>query len=107
MLEGDAEAPVEEAMLTEPNLASTLLKVGHHGSITSTRPEFLARVHPQYAVISCGLRNRYGHPRREVLEELEASKVRTLSTDINGATCFRLDGHTTSPDYNCGWRSLP
>jgi competence protein ComEC len=105
MLEGDAEAPIEQAMLAEPGLASTLLKVGHHGSLTSTRPEFLARVHPQWAVISCGLRNRYGHPREEVLGELEAAKVGTFSTDINGATCFRLDGKTTTPDLACGWRS--
>jgi competence protein ComEC len=107
MLEGDAEAPVEQAMLAEPGLASTLLKVGHHGSITSTRPEFLARVAPQWAVISCGLRNRYGHPRKEVLQELEAAKVRTFSTDINGASCFRLDGKATTPDLACGWRQMP
>jgi competence protein ComEC len=106
-LEGDAEAPIEQAMLTEPGLASTLLKVGHHGSITSTRPEFLTRVAPQCAVISCGLRNRYGHPRIEVLKALEAAKVRTFSTDINGASCFRLDGKTTIPDLACNWRSLP
>jgi len=92
MLEGDAEAPIEEAMLKEPGLQSTLLKVGHHGSVTSTRPEFLARVMPQWAVISCGLHNRYHHPRQEVLAELQAAKVRTFSTDINGATCFQLDG---------------
>jgi competence protein ComEC len=107
LLEGDAEAPVEEAMLAEPNLASTLLKVGHHGSVTSTRPAFLARVHPAWAVISCGLRNRYGHPRHEVLEELQEAHVRTFSTDINGATCFHLDGKTTTPDYGCGWRTVP
>jgi competence protein ComEC len=104
MLEGDAEAPIEEAMLAESGLASTLLKVGHHGSITSTRPEFLARVHPEWAVISCGLRNRYGHPREEVLGELEAARIGTFSTDINGATCFRLNGKTTTPDLACGWR---
>ena len=104
LLEGDAEAPVEDAMLAEQGLASTLLKVGHHGSITSTRPEFLARVAPQWAVISCGLRNRYGHPRMEVLEELEAAKVRTFSTDVYGAACFRLDGKATTPDLDCGWR---
>ncbi|MGB9409222.1 MAG: ComEC/Rec2 family competence protein [Terracidiphilus sp.] len=109
LLEGDAEAPVEDAMvaqtmLSEQGLASTLLKVGHHGSITSTRPEFLARVAPQWAVISCGLHNRYGHPRIEVLEELEAARVRTFSTDINGAACFRLDGKTATPDLACGWR---
>jgi competence protein ComEC len=107
MLEGDAEAPIEQAMLAEPGLASTLLKVGHHGSITSTRPEFLARVAPQWAVISCGLHNRYGHPRPEVLQALQAAHVRTFSTDINGASCFRLDGKTTTPDLACGWRALP
>ena len=107
LLEGDAEEPIEHAMLTEPGLASTLLKVGHHGSITSTRPEFLARVAPQWAVISCGLRNSYGHPRTEVLQALQAAKVRTFSTDINGAVCFRLDGKTTTADYGCGWRAEP
>ena len=90
LLEGDAEAPIEQAMLTEPGLQSTLLKVGHHGSVSSTRPEFLGRVAPQWAVISCGLRNRYGHPREEVLEDLQAAKVRTYSTDIQGARCFVL-----------------
>jgi competence protein ComEC len=102
MLEGDAEAPIEQAMLAETGLVSTLLKVGHHGSITSTRPEFLARVAPHWAVISCGLHNRYGHPRPEVLEELQAAKVRTYSTDINGAVCFRLDGKTVAPEPGCG-----
>jgi competence protein ComEC len=107
LLEGDAEAPIEQAMLAEPGLASTLLKVGHHGSITSTRPEFLARVHPEWAIISCGLHNSYGHPRTEVLQALQAAKVRTFSTDINGAVCFRLDGKTTTADYGCGWRPEP
>jgi competence protein ComEC len=107
MLEGDAEAPIEDAMLAERGLQSTLLKVGHHGSITSTRPEFLARVAPQWAVISCGLHNRYGHPREEVLEELQAAHVRTFRTDLDGATCFRLDGKTTAPDPDCGWGQLP
>jgi competence protein ComEC len=92
MLEGDAEEPIEQAMLAETDLQSTLLKVGHHGSVTSTRPEFLARVAPQWAVISCGLHNRYGHPREEVLEELEDARVQTFRTDINGASCFVLDG---------------
>jgi competence protein ComEC len=101
MLEGDAEAPVEQAMLAEPGLSSTLLKVGHHGSITSTRPEFLARVAPQWAVISCGLHNRYGHPREEVLEELQSAHVRTFSTDINGATCFRLNGKNVAAEPLC------
>ena len=102
MLEGDAEAPIEESMLAEQGLQSALLKVGHHGSITSTRPEFLARVAPQWAVISCGLHNRYGHPREEVLEELEAARVRTYRTDLNGAVCFLLNGKSVVADPDCG-----
>ena len=104
MLEGDAEAPIEQAMLAEPDLKSTLLKVGHHGSITSTRPEFLARVAPQWAVISCGLHNRYGHPREEVLEELQEAHARTFRTDINGISCFVLDGKTAIGETMCGGR---
>ncbi|MGD0630204.1 MAG: ComEC/Rec2 family competence protein [Terracidiphilus sp.] len=107
LLEGDAEAPIEQAMLAEQGLQSSLLKVGHHGSITSTRPEFLARVAPQWAVISCGLRNRYGHPRPEVLLALQAAKVRTFSTDINGATCFQLNGKSVTADPACGWQQTP
>lgn len=107
LLEGDAEAPIEQAMLGEPDLSSTLLKVGHHGSITSTRPEFLARVAPKWAVISCGLHNPYGHPREEVLQELEGEGVKTLSTDINGASCFALDGRRVTARSDCGYGGLP
>jgi competence protein ComEC len=107
LLEGDAESPIEDALVAQSalpghGLQSTLLKVGHHGSITSTRPQFLARVAPQWAVISCGLRNRYGHPRMEVLEALEAAKIRTFSTDINGAACFQLNGKAVTADPVCG-----
>lgn len=104
LLEGDAEAAVEQAMLGEKGLESTLLKVGHHGSTTSTTPEFLARVAPQWAVISCGARNRYGHPRQEILAELQAAHVRTLRTDTNGISCFVLDGKTVAAKPECGWR---
>ena len=101
LLEGDAEAPIEQEMLAEPDLASTLLKVGHHGSNTSTQPAFLARVAPQWAVISCGAHNRYGHPREDVLEELQAAHVRTYITAVNGVTCFRLDGSGATADPGC------
>ncbi len=101
LFEGDAEGPIENGMLSESDLASTLLKIGHHGSVTSSRPEFLARVQPQWAVISCGLHNHFGHPRLEVLAELQDAKVRTFSTDIQGATCFRLDGRSVSAENSC------
>jgi len=107
LLEGDAEAPIEQAMMAEGNLASTLLKVGHHGSLTSTKPDFLARVAPQWAVISCGLHNRFGHPRSEVLAELEQARVRTFSTDIQGATCFRLDGKEAFAESSCASDLVP
>jgi competence protein ComEC len=57
LLEGDAEADGERTMLGGQGLESTLLKVGHHGSTSSTTPEFLARVSPKRAVISCAVRN--------------------------------------------------
>jgi len=107
LLEGDAEAPIEQAMLSETRLASTLLKVGHHGSVTSTSPEFLARVAPEWSVISCGLHNRFGHPRPEILAELEQAKVRTFSTDINGATRFRLDGKQAVAETSCESDLIP
>ncbi len=97
LLEGDAEAPSEARMLAEGGLKSDLLKIGHHGSRTSTTPAFLAAVAPDWAAISVGRRNFYGHPRREVLEELEAAHAATYRTDMLGLTSFYLDGtHVTA-----------
>ena len=101
LLEGDAEAPEERQMLGEAELGSTVLKVGHHGSRTSTRPELLARIAPAWAVISCGRRNRFGHPREEVLEELQEARVRTFRTDVDGTTCFLLDGKAVVAEAMC------
>jgi hypothetical protein len=101
LLEGDAESPVERQMLGERILESTLLKVGHHGSASSTTPEFLSRVAPRFAVISCGARNRYGHPRQQILEELQAAQVRTFRTDTEGVACFVLDGSSVKEQTDC------
>lgn len=92
LLEGDAEVPSEKLMVEEGDLHSDLLKVGHHGSITSTTPAFLAAVSPTYSAISVGRRNFYGHPRREVLERLQKARVRTYLTDTEGMSSFYLDG---------------
>jgi len=102
LLEGDAEAPIERGMLAEQPLKSTLLKVGHHGSATSTLPDFLSRVSPRFAIISCGLHNHYGHPRSEVLQLLQTSHVRSFSTDINGAVCIELNGTIAGAQAFCG-----
>jgi competence protein ComEC len=104
LLAGDAEAPEEQTILSQPDLQSTLLKVGHHGSLTSTRPAFLAAVQPEWAVISCGRRNRFGHPRPEILAELQTAHTRTFRTDVDGAACFVLDGQLVAPDPMCRWR---
>jgi len=91
LLEGDAEAPSEAAMLAHGRIApATLLKVGHHGSRTSTQPAFLAAVAPREAVISVGRHNTFGHPRAEVLARLEAAHVRTFRTDRAGSETFLL-----------------
>lgn len=97
LLEGDAEAPVEEQMVETEPLAAGLLKVGHHGSSTSTTPAFLAAVHPQYAVISDGRRNPFGHPRMSVLDELAAAHVRVYRTDTLGLSSFLLNGTSIQP----------
>ena len=91
LLEGDAERRSEDTMLERKRLApTTLLKVGHHGSKTSTNPEFLNAVTPRFAVISVGRHNTFGHPRSEVLARLEAAHVRTFRTDRFGASTFLL-----------------
>ena len=99
LLEGDAEAPSEASMVAHNRVAPvTLLKVGHHGSRTSTNPDFLAAAAPREAVISVGRHNTFGHPRREVLDRLEAAHVQTYRTDRAGAESFLLhpDGTVTT-----------
>ncbi len=91
LLEGDAEAPSERAMLAAHAITPvTLLKVGHHGSLTSTTPEFLAAAAPRAAVISTGLGNHFGHPRPEILERLASQHTLTARTDEFGLTTFLL-----------------
>jgi competence protein ComEC len=92
LLEGDAEAPSERQMAALPSIHSDLLKVGHHGSKTSTTEIFLKAVSPRYAVVSVGMNNLYHHPRYETLEHLQQAGVRTWRTDLDGMTTFYLDG---------------
>jgi competence protein ComEC len=104
LLEGDAETAPEEGMVAAGGLSSTLLKVGHHGSLTSTTPEFLSAVHPKVAMISVGRNNHYEHPRTEVLERLGEAGVRTYRTDLDGAVCFRLMRSQIEVNAGCsGW----
>lgn len=91
LLEGDAEKKTEYAIAPELSPV-TLLKVGHHGSATSTTQQFINRVQPQFAVISVGRFNRYGHPSSEVTGRLSQEGACTFRTDINGAVSLYLDG---------------
>ena len=91
LLEGDAERPSEDTMVASGKLAPvTLLKVGHHGSRTSSTPEFLAQVRPLDAVVSVGLRNTFGHPRAEVIDRFAAAGTHLFRTDEFGLTSFLL-----------------
>ncbi|MBA7703957.1 ComE operon protein 3 [subsurface metagenome] len=83
-----------ELITHRANLTSTVLKVAHHGSNTSTTPEFLAVVNPQLAVISVGDENRFGHPTPEVMERLEGKlgSENIYRTDKQGTIEFITDG---------------
>lgn len=93
---GDLENNGEERVLNAEfrSLRSTLLKVGHHGSSTSTSDEFLGAVSPKIAVISVGKHNRYHHPSSSTLQKLANAGVKTCRTDENGAIWVRTDGRT-------------
>lgn len=93
LITGDAEEEAESHMIQEGhNLKANILRVGHHGSSTSTTEEFLDRVKPDYSIISLGKDNSYGHPHREVLDLLNKRKIPILRTDELGTIIFQTDG---------------
>lgn len=94
LLTGDAPLGIEEYLtsLDGKKLESDVLKVGHHGSKTSTASDFLEVVAPTYAIISAGKDNRYGHPHEEVMERLLTSGVITKNTAEDGSVVFVSDG---------------
>lgn len=73
-------------------LSATVLKVGHHGSKTSSGTEFLKAVNPKWAVISVGADNSYGHPHEQTLKRLEDLGVTVFRTDVNGTVTTVTDG---------------
>ncbi|EJL30011.1 ComEC/Rec2 family competence protein [Brevibacillus sp. BC25] len=91
----DAEAKSEADMLkTKQPVKADVLKVGHHGSDTSTSPSFLKAVSPKYAIISAGKDNKYGHPNPSTMKKLQDSKIATYRTDLNGTVTVTCDGKT-------------
>lgn len=95
---GDAEHGTEKSLVEtrSAELHADVLKVGHHGSRSSTRSSFLDAVAPSFAVISCGVRNRYGHPHVSTLETLATRPLRLFRTDLDGAVTFVTDGRQVS-----------
>lgn len=94
LLTGDSPQAIEQYLvsLDREHLASTVLKAGHHGSKTSTSPLFAGYVNPQFAVISRGCDNSYGHPNQEVLASLAKFEAEVLDTCTDGRATFVSDG---------------
>lgn len=90
---GDLEKEGEEMLLQRYHFHADVLKVGHHGSNTSTTEAFLHMLRPTYAVISAGKNNRYGHPNSEVISLLEAEGVVIYRTDLEGAIHYKYFGN--------------
>ena len=82
---GDASSNIESLILKDnPNLKSTYLKVGHHGSKTASSYEFINQINPKEAIISCGINNKYKHPHGETINNLSINKVKIRRTDKEG-----------------------
>lgn len=94
MLTGDAPTSIEEYMVGEygNTLESEVLKLGHHGSKTSSSNSFLDAASPKYAVVSAGKDNRYGHPYQDVVNRVEEREIQIMSTVDSGTVTFETDG---------------
>ena len=89
MFMGDASTITEKEILSMYNLPDIdVLKVGHHGSRTSSSKEFIDTINPKYSIISVGKNNRYGHPNKEVLDNLKDTKI--YRTDKDGSIMFMI-----------------
>lgn len=97
LLIGDAGVDKEKDILDEYDLSDIdVLKVGHHGSKTSSSKEFINEINPKYGIISVGKNNRYGHPNKEVLNTLDNSKI--YRTDQDGSIMFKIKNNKLKID---------
>jgi len=89
LLTGDIERTAEKALLAS-SVKSDVMLIPHHGSRTSSTPEFIAAVAPRWAVVAAGYRNRFGHPNSEVLERYRSAGAQVVRTDLQGSIAIRL-----------------
>lgn len=90
LLTGDLETTGEEELMKNyPQLRTDFLKIGHHGSNTSTGEELLEKTKPKYGIISVGKKNRYGHPTDETLEKLNKYQIKIFRTDQQGMVYYQ------------------
>jgi competence protein ComEC len=97
LLTGDIERAAERALLSSA-VRSEVMLVPHHGSKTSSTPEFIAAVAPRWAIVAAGYRNRFGHPNREVVERYRGAGARLARTDLEGSISIRLSTEGVSVD---------
>jgi len=102
LLMGDAERGEEQWLLRRDSMAlhADVLKVGHHGSVTSSTAEFVHAVAPRLALVSVGAGNSYGHPSQPVLRTLARTGAAILRTDRSGTVVVRTDGHSLEIEQN-------
>ena len=97
LFQGDSEQKVENQLINlEYDVSADVLKVGHHGSNTSTSEMYLNEVNPDFAIISCGPDNNYGHPTHGIIDKLENREVETYITSLQGNITAISDGKTVS-----------
>ncbi len=97
IFQGDAEKKVESAILSSgTDVSADVIKVGHHGSKTSSTKKYIDAVSPKIAVISCGVQNRYGHPHEATIETLNNAAVDTYITYQYKTICIKSDGKKIS-----------
>ena len=101
LFEGDAESEIEQAILNEKReVSADVIKVGHHGSSSSSTKKYLQAVSPDTAIISCGKNNKYGHPHKETLNVLKKLGCEVLRTDVSGTIIMKSDGRGISASFD-------
>lgn len=94
---GDAEKTSESEMIDKGyDLSADVLKVGHHGSSGSTSQQFLDKVDPKIAIISCGKNNKYGHPHKKTINKLKKKNIQIYRTDVDGTIILMSNGSKIS-----------